>query len=57
MRRKILAARGELERGGTLVREALAIVRTTNDIDAQADTLIDPAEVLIGTGPAADARA
>ncbi len=57
VRGKVLAGRGELETAEALVREAMAIVRTTDDIDAQADTLMDLAEVLVDAGRAADAQA
>jgi tetratricopeptide (TPR) repeat protein len=57
VRGKILAGRNELDAGETLVRDALAIVRTTDDIDAQADALLDLAEVLAGAGRAAEAQA
>ncbi len=43
---KLVVESGEAPRGETLVREALDLVRTTDDLNVQGDTLMDLAEVL-----------
>ncbi|KRT61786.1 MAG: adenylate/guanylate cyclase [Chloroflexi bacterium CSP1-4] len=46
VRGKILARRGQMALGESLIREGLKIVRESDDIDSQADALMDLAEVV-----------
>jgi tetratricopeptide (TPR) repeat protein len=54
VRGKVLARRGELEKGDRLAREAVALAEETDMLNAHADALIDLAEVLALAGQ--DAR-
>jgi tetratricopeptide (TPR) repeat protein len=54
---KVLAARGETVAAERLAREALEIVAATDNINAQADALVDLAEVLRAAGDETDASA
>ncbi|MBA3428626.1 MAG: hypothetical protein H0U07_08660 [Actinobacteria bacterium] len=54
-RRKVLARRGELQEGERLAREAVALAAETDMLNANADALLDLAEVLALAGQ--DARA
>jgi tetratricopeptide (TPR) repeat protein len=50
VRARILASRGDADEAPRLAREAVAIVAATDNINLQADTLVDLAEVLRSTG-------
>ena len=55
MRAKTLAARGDVETAEKLAREAVELIRTSDDINSQGDALIDLAEVLRVAGRPAEA--
>jgi class 3 adenylate cyclase/tetratricopeptide (TPR) repeat protein len=56
VRAKVLAGRGELERGDELAREAVSLVEDTDFPDLQASTSCDLAEVLVRAGSDEEAR-
>ena len=55
VRAKTLAARGDVETAEKLAREAVELIRTSDDINSQGDALIDLAEVLRVAGRPAEA--
>jgi class 3 adenylate cyclase/tetratricopeptide (TPR) repeat protein len=57
VRAKLVARRGELDRGERLAREALRLAEQTDDLGSQATVLVDLAEVLRSAGRTEDAIA
>jgi tetratricopeptide (TPR) repeat protein len=56
VRGKVLAQRGAFPEGEALVREALEVIRTSDEPDSQGDALLDLSEVLLLAGQSADAE-
>jgi predicted ATPase/class 3 adenylate cyclase len=57
VRGKVLARRGEFAEGERLVREALDVIRTSDEPDSQGEALLDLTEVLALAGRNDEARA
>jgi tetratricopeptide (TPR) repeat protein len=57
VRGRVLARRGDLDGAEALVREGLAIIRTSDEPDSQGNALVDLAEVLRLAGRDAEAEA
>ena len=56
VRAKLLARRGDIERGERLAREAVALAEPTESPNLKGDALVDLAEVLCSSGHTAEAR-
>jgi class 3 adenylate cyclase/tetratricopeptide (TPR) repeat protein len=57
VRGKVWARRGETESAESLVREALSLIRRSDDLSSQGDTLMDLAEILQLSGKQEEAAA
>ena len=55
VRAKILASRGHASEGEQLARDAVEVIRASDDLNSQGDALIDLAEVLRLAGRPAEA--